>query len=253
MQSPESSPTLPSPPFEAEAKFCYTGVPCAPALVARSSTTPWVMPTTYGALKELHPVGDHAPRFRELWKDILFPRVRALLGSMEVKLKSIDTVRIGKVFTLATKPYYAPVVLWIGVKRASPATTALSLSTSVRSFYRFDTSFQNVGSKNLLSSLMHERPDILSKRCIAMKRNVTMALAVSHILEPTDGETVCNGKSPAANEERQKIQAEADEINKAAKELFDLHRSVWARWATPEGLAKGPNHRSLLGYSKLWS
>ncbi|KAG9079472.1 hypothetical protein FRC06_007706, partial [Ceratobasidium sp. 370] len=91
-----SSPTLPSPPSQMEAMHYYAGLPSAPVLVARTSTTPWKVPTSPEAhqkLKELHPVGNHA--LREVWGNKLAPKIQDLLDSMKVKWTSLDILRIG--------------------------------------------------------------------------------------------------------------------------------------------------------------
>ncbi|KAF9782172.1 hypothetical protein BJ322DRAFT_1127031 [Thelephora terrestris] len=113
-----SSRTLRSPPSEMEAKSYYAGLPSAPILVARSSTTPWVAPTgpeAYLQTKELGPVGRHA--IREVWEDGLGSKICALLDSMKVEWTSIDIVRIGYDEEYTT--HTAPVVIWIGVTPAS--------------------------------------------------------------------------------------------------------------------------------------
>jgi hypothetical protein len=98
-----------------ERKFYYAGLPSAPALVARSSTTPWEAPTgpeAYPRHKELRVVGNHA--IKDVWEGGLALKVHTLLESMEVKWTSIDIVRIG----YDGEPS-APVILWIGVIPAS--------------------------------------------------------------------------------------------------------------------------------------
>ena len=134
--------TLPSPLSELEARFYYTGLYSAPTLVARSSTTPWEVPTspeTYQKLQELlaalnkpydldwrddvtskrgalldsiklkglNPAGSHP--LSKVWEDNLGPKVRALLDSMEVKWTSINVLRIGR------EEWFIPAILWIGV------------------------------------------------------------------------------------------------------------------------------------------
>ncbi|KIY45506.1 hypothetical protein FISHEDRAFT_76683 [Fistulina hepatica ATCC 64428] len=112
-----SSLTLPSPPSEMEARFYYAGLPSSPVLVARTSTTPWEMPTgpeAYRRVKELRPVGNHALKLQEAWEGNLPPKLFALLDSMKVKWTSTDIVRIGN-----AGESFAPVILWIGVMPAS--------------------------------------------------------------------------------------------------------------------------------------
>lgn len=98
-----------------EAKFYYAGLPSAPILVARTSITPWEVPSgpqAYWKLKELHLANSHP--IKEVWEGNLAPKILALLDSMEVKWTSIDIVRIGD-----SEEYYAPAILWIGVMPAS--------------------------------------------------------------------------------------------------------------------------------------
>jgi hypothetical protein len=93
----------------------YFGLPSRPALVARTSTTPWVVPTgayAYPEPKELRVVGNHA--LNEVWEDNLALKVHALLDSMQVKWTSTDVVRIGIVGESS-----APVILWVGVTPTS--------------------------------------------------------------------------------------------------------------------------------------
>lgn len=54
---------LPSPPSKMEDEYYCTGLPPAPALVARTRTAPWEVSTgmeAYRKFKELHVVGNHA-------------------------------------------------------------------------------------------------------------------------------------------------------------------------------------------------
>ncbi len=98
---------------EMEAKFYYAGLPSAPVLVARTSTTPWELPTDPEACpKELRPAGNHA--LKEAWRGDLSSKLLALLDSMKVKWTSTDIVRIG-----IAEEYFHPVILWIGVTPAS--------------------------------------------------------------------------------------------------------------------------------------
>ena len=138
---------FPSPLSELEAKFYFVGLGSAPPLVARTSTTPWKVPTspqTYQKLQEyraavnkpfhwdrdrdaeiiskhdalldsiemkkLHPVLNHP--LNEVWGDNLCPKVWALLNSMEVKWSTADVFRIGPP---DWKEPFAPVILFIGV------------------------------------------------------------------------------------------------------------------------------------------
>ncbi|THU84852.1 hypothetical protein K435DRAFT_397583 [Dendrothele bispora CBS 962.96] len=98
-----------------EAAFYYAGLPSAPILIARTSTTPWKAPTgpeAYLRRKELRPVGRHA--LVEVWEDNLAFKIHALLKN--VMWTSTDIVRIGYADELelpsAPPP---PVILWIGV------------------------------------------------------------------------------------------------------------------------------------------
>jgi len=106
-----------SPLSDLEAKFYYAGLPSAPVLVARTSTTPWEAPTgpeEYPAPKELRPVTNHL--LLKIWGDSLAFKLIALLDSdsMKVKFTSLDIVRIG-----IAEEDYPPVILWIGVIPAS--------------------------------------------------------------------------------------------------------------------------------------
>ena len=63
-----------------ESKFYYAGLPSAPILVARSSTTPWEAPTgpeAYNRRKELRVVGNHA--IKDVWEGDLSLKVHTLL------------------------------------------------------------------------------------------------------------------------------------------------------------------------------
>ena len=69
-----------SPPSPLEAKFYYTGLPSAPILVARTSTTPCEPPTGSEAdyePKELRGIGNHL--LKDAWDDHLAPKVFCLV------------------------------------------------------------------------------------------------------------------------------------------------------------------------------
>ncbi|THV02724.1 hypothetical protein K435DRAFT_836237 [Dendrothele bispora CBS 962.96] len=96
-----------------EAAFYYAGLPSAPILVARTSTTPWKAPTgpeAYPRRKELRPAGRHA--LVEVWEDNLAFKIHALLEN--VMWTSTDIVRIGYAdeLELSSAPP-PPVILWI--------------------------------------------------------------------------------------------------------------------------------------------
>ena len=115
-----------SPLSDLEAKFYYAGLPSAPVLVARTSTTPWEAPTgpeAYPVPKELRPVTNHP--LLKIWGDSLAFKLIALLDSdsMKVKFTSLDIIRIG-----IAEEDYAPVILWIGV---IPASLSRSDGTNV--------------------------------------------------------------------------------------------------------------------------
>jgi hypothetical protein len=98
-----------------EAKYYYAGLPSAPKLVARTSTTSWEVPSgpeAYPKLKELSPVGNHV--INGAWEGNLALKLFALLDSMKVKSTSIDIVRIGYAGGSSD-----PVILWIGVMPGS--------------------------------------------------------------------------------------------------------------------------------------
>jgi hypothetical protein len=78
--------SLSSPLFKMEVKCYYAGLSSAPALVARTSTTPWevlVGLEAYWRVKELRPIGNHA--LKRAWEDNLALKLQALLDSMNVK------------------------------------------------------------------------------------------------------------------------------------------------------------------------
>ncbi len=78
-----------------EAKHYYTGLPSAPVLVARTSTTPRKEPTglkVYQTVKELPSVP-----LTEVWEGNLALKLHALLNLMKVKWTSTEVVRIGNV------------------------------------------------------------------------------------------------------------------------------------------------------------
>ncbi|EJD02794.1 uncharacterized protein FOMMEDRAFT_156139 [Fomitiporia mediterranea MF3/22] len=113
--SQSSVVTLPSPLSEMEAKHYYDGLPSAPVLVARTSTTPWQEPSgpeAYRTAKELGTVYNHA--LSKAWNDNLAPKVFNLLDSMKIQWTSIDIVRIGN-----AGESFKPVILWIGVRPAT--------------------------------------------------------------------------------------------------------------------------------------
>jgi hypothetical protein len=87
-----------------ESKFYYAGLPTAPVLVARSSTTPWEpedseVPTSPleayrpRRRKVLRFVGDHEAK--GFWEEESEINIHALLDSMNIKWTSVDLVRIG--------------------------------------------------------------------------------------------------------------------------------------------------------------
>jgi len=93
----------------------YAGLPSRPRLVARTSTTPWKMPSgpeAYHVAKQLGVVGKH--KLNTVWEDSVAPKVFACLDEMGVNWTSINVVRIG-----AIGGYFDPVVLWI---RVEPST-----------------------------------------------------------------------------------------------------------------------------------
>ena len=108
-------PELPTPLSAMEANFYYLGFPSCPILVARSSTTPWEVPSgpeENWKLKELG-LGSSHP-IREVWEELGL-RVCDVLKSMKVQWTSLNICRIG----YSEEMRFAPVVLWIGVKPAS--------------------------------------------------------------------------------------------------------------------------------------
>jgi hypothetical protein len=109
-------PELPTPLSAMEANFYYLGLRSSPTLVARSSSTLWEVPSgpeENWKLKELGIPGNHP--IRHVWGERLAPQVSDLLKSMKVQWTSLNIVRIGD----SEDMWFAPVVLWIGVKPAS--------------------------------------------------------------------------------------------------------------------------------------
>ncbi|KDQ10892.1 hypothetical protein BOTBODRAFT_46776 [Botryobasidium botryosum FD-172 SS1] len=224
--------------------------------------------TTKEALKEIYPSGNQGLKFREAWEGGLFPKVYALLESMEVGCKNTDIVRIGK---LTTKPYYAPVVLWIRVKcaslsghdrvvvvckcrellaehditdvedeiRESPDPQCLDVHEPLSVAHGLPVcGFEDMTDSQRYHHIALHGDKALEKYVAPLMHQAGQTAVAAYVLEgrirEMEGED-----SPAANEERRKIQAEADEMHKTAKELFKFCRNIWARWATPEGLAEG--------------
>ena len=77
---------LPSPLSEEEARFYYAGLSSAPILVARSSITPWEVPTspdTYQKLQELRAA--FSKPFGRYWEADVSCKREALLDSVELK------------------------------------------------------------------------------------------------------------------------------------------------------------------------
>ncbi|KAF8500381.1 hypothetical protein F5888DRAFT_1610419 [Russula emetica] len=103
-----------------ESKFYYAGLPTAPILIARSSTTPWEEAPTGPGLEVAYPrrrkvlryTGDHA--IKHVWEEQLDIKIHTLLDSMKIKWTSIDVVRIGY-----DGESFAPVIFWIEVIPAS--------------------------------------------------------------------------------------------------------------------------------------
>ncbi|OCH84906.1 hypothetical protein OBBRIDRAFT_815290 [Obba rivulosa] len=123
-----SSLTPLSPLSKMEAKFYYAGLPSAPVLVARTSTTPWEAPTgpeAYRNVKELRIVGNLA--LKEAWESNLALKIHALLDSMKVKWTSTDVVRIGN-----TGESSAPVILWIGCRELLVESNITDVDVEIR-------------------------------------------------------------------------------------------------------------------------
>ncbi|GBE84426.1 predicted protein [Sparassis crispa] len=325
MPLPQSSSlTLPSPPSEMEAKFYYAGLPSAPVLVARTSTTRWEAPTgpeAYRKLKELRAVGNHA--LKEAWEGNLALKLHALLDSMKVKWTSTDIVRIGN-----SGESSAPIILWIGVMPASLSgddgvvvaskcrellveydivdvdveiresvvtrwagpelftstyssdptvdvrarlTTTLGLPICAQSTpWSEGTSgfFITEGGNTerlLLVTARHviftpdknENKHFERKNDSQRRYNVTLFgdAAFNKYVESIKAESggkaliaqyqerrirAIEGKNdPAANKERQKAQAELDEVREAMEELNTFYQDVSTRWATPESRVLG--------------
>ncbi len=112
----DSAPSPTSRISAEEAKLYYYGLPSRPVLVARTTTTPWEMPTgpeVYLKPKELRVVGRH--KIVDVWNDNMAGKVFAILDENKVQVTSIDLVRFG---------YYpgepsGGVIVWIGVQPGS--------------------------------------------------------------------------------------------------------------------------------------
>ncbi len=104
----------PPPLSDTEAKYYYVGLPSSPRLVARTSPTPWVLPTGWGEPrdKQLGVVVNH--KLNTIWEFDVAPKILACLDDMGVLWTSADVVRIGLVVNSSP-----PIVLWIGVKPKS--------------------------------------------------------------------------------------------------------------------------------------
>ena len=108
-----TTPSLPPPISDEEAKFYYSGLISLPLLVARTGSTPWEAPTWENRWrKELRVVGEH--EITEVWEDDLALKVHAILRAKHVVWSSTDVVRIAYV----DNPFGA-VILWIGVRPES--------------------------------------------------------------------------------------------------------------------------------------
>ena len=121
--------TPPTPPYlsDVESRFYYSGLPSKPALIARTGSALWEVPTgpeTYPREKELGVVGRHA--INDMWR-VLAPKVRDILNKAQVEWTSIDVVRIGYV-----DEHPAPVVLWIGIYPGSQVTYTVNYETAVQ-------------------------------------------------------------------------------------------------------------------------
>jgi hypothetical protein len=113
-----TAPILPRLVSDEEAKYYYGGLPSAPILVARTSTTPWEMPTGPEAshkAKELRTA--YNPSLGEAMRGDMSSKLFAVLDSMEVKWTSIDVVRFGYAEEYSFES--SPIILWIGVLPAS--------------------------------------------------------------------------------------------------------------------------------------
>lgn len=183
---------FPFPPSEMEANFYYAGLPSAPALVARTSTTPWEAPTgleAYQNIKELRAVGNHA--LKEAWEDDLALKLHALLDSMKVKWTSTDVVRIGDAGEPST-----PIILWIGVMPASLAGNGGVFGDAAFKKY-LESIKAGIGGKAIMAQYQERR------------------------IKAIEGKG-----DPAANRERQEAQAELDKAMAVMEELNDFYRNI---------------------------
>ncbi|KAI0073524.1 hypothetical protein K474DRAFT_1666521 [Panus rudis PR-1116 ss-1] len=116
---PPDEPTEQTYPLtERQAKLYYAGLPSLPVLVARTSTTPFKLPSGVDDdenLKELCPTAGSHP-IKEIWgTDTKFSRdLLAYLDEKKVQWTSIDIVRIGP-----EDQWFKPVVIWVGIQPGS--------------------------------------------------------------------------------------------------------------------------------------
>ncbi|KDQ08186.1 hypothetical protein BOTBODRAFT_180091 [Botryobasidium botryosum FD-172 SS1] len=259
---------LPCLPSEEEAKYYYAGLPSLPTLVARTSTTPWMMPTSTEELKELRPIGSNAPKLKEAWGGSLPSKLKALLDSMEVKWTSLDIIRIRTAF-------HAPIVLWIGVIPASlPGRDGINAACKCRELLeKYDITDVEVEIRESVATHATGRTSLAVgprdprgrrickfERMDDNQRRLELFLFGDEALKEYLGSMMAQvgredsifiaqekrikelkGRDdPAANEERREAQAKLDKADRAVTELIAFHEEVSAHWATPENRALGP-------------
>ncbi|KDQ10865.1 hypothetical protein BOTBODRAFT_471103 [Botryobasidium botryosum FD-172 SS1] len=269
--SSTNSPTFPSPPSEIEAKYYYAGLSSLPTLIARTSTTPWEMPITQGALKEVHPIGNHAPKLKEAMKGSLAPQLHALLGSMGVKWRHIEVVRIGHV-----EDYYPLTILMIGVPPASLSGhdgvgVVLKCRELLKDYDITDVEVEIYESVDYPGPWSDVEPDpnvrdphrsdcnfgLLNDTQrhlhLFLFGDATLKKYLGSIMvQIGDKMMACGPKEervralersgfPATSKARRRVQGELDETRKAIKELSALHKDVSARWVTSESRTLDPN------------
>ncbi|KAE9384186.1 hypothetical protein BT96DRAFT_929422 [Gymnopus androsaceus JB14] len=185
-----SSPVLPSPPSEKEARLYYFGLPSRLILVARTGNTPWEAPTgpdEYCEPKELRPIGEHA--IEEVWEDDLALKLHTLLEMMQVKWTSTDVVRIGY-----PRQSYAPVVIWIGVMpRSLSADDGVAVVARCRELLVVEYDItdveieirESVVTRSAGPKLLTSLPTVTSDLIATMREPLTTSLGLSICAQST--------------------------------------------------------------------
>ena len=124
-------------PSDMEAKFYYHGLPSRPRLVARSSTTPWVVatgPWACSTSKELRPIGNHKG-LKRAWQNHLPTQLFEVLDKHDVDWTCLDLVRMANARDdYAAGDDDAHAILWVGVMPGSlPSQQGYGLAMHVKS------------------------------------------------------------------------------------------------------------------------